>query len=72
MKMVKIGDILTDDQIKVARTLKGAKEICKQLIEPNIVAINARLGQENSPMYLAYAIEYALSPSKCGRGVQCE
>ncbi len=35
-----------------------ANRIAKQIIEPNIARINAALGQENSPKYLAYVVEY--------------
>lgn len=62
MKTVSIADFLTPDQIKTAVWLAqgGAKAICKHLIEPNLEEINLKLGQENDPMYLAYAVECAL------------
>lgn len=60
-KTVTIKDFLTLEEISQARRLKSAKEICRLIIEPSIERINQTLGQENVPMYLAYAIEYALS-----------
>jgi len=44
-----------------------ANRIAKQIIEPNIARINAALGQENSPKYLAYVVEYIkeYSEKKC-------
>lgn len=60
-KTVTINDFLTIEEICQARRLRSAKEICTQIIEPAIDRINRALGQENSPMYLAYAIEYVIS-----------
>lgn len=44
-----------------------ANRIAKEIIEPNIARINAALGQENSPKYLAYVVEYIkeYSEKKC-------
>lgn len=60
MKMIKLSDFLTQVQIKRAIELKTAKEICREIVLPNIKTINKLLEQENDPMYLAYAIEYAI------------
>lgn len=60
-KQVSIGEFLTDAQIKRASELKVAKEICEEIIRPNLACINAKLGQENDPMYLSYMVEYVLS-----------
>lgn len=60
MKQFTLPDILTQDEIKQAARLKKADLICKEIIEPNIERINEALGQENDPLYLAYACEYAL------------
>ena len=61
VKMVKVGDILNDaDLERAAEMHPDVKRIAKELIEPNLVEINRRLGQENDAMYLAYAISYAL------------
>lgn len=69
MKEFTITDLLTDQEIKRARQMyrrfkdtgRFAAEVSKQLIEPNMERINRRLGQENDPMFLAYAVEYILS-----------
>jgi hypothetical protein len=61
MKKVAIGDFLTEAQIKRACELKKAKDICDEIIRPNIALINAKLGQENDPMYLSYMVEYVVS-----------
>lgn len=64
MRTVTIKDILTDRQIKLAMMLKTARAIHDEIIKPNIETINRRLGQENDPMYLAYAVEYAIGQHK--------
>jgi len=61
MKKVTINQFLNKEQIEKAKNLKKAKDICAEIIEPNISDINAALGQENDPMYLAYMVEYAIS-----------
>ena len=58
---VTINQFLTESQILKAKRLNNAKDICKEVIEPNIDSINQKLGQENDPMYLSYAVEYVLS-----------
>jgi hypothetical protein len=64
MKTVKLSDFLTQRQIKLAMKLKTARQIHDEVIKPNIKAINKVLGQENDPMYLAYAVEYAIGQYK--------
>ena len=64
MKTAKLTDFLTEDQIVEVAALwrtspMPAKSICEKVILPNIAEINRRLGQENDPMYLAYACEAA-------------
>ena len=68
MKNMTLPQFLTEAQIAEALTLckdhggidaKG--KIQKQVIEPNMVAINKKLGQENDPSYLAYAVVYVFS-----------
>lgn len=61
MTTITIDQFLNEEQIKKAIQLKKAKEICEEIIKPNIETINTMLGQENDPMYLAYATEYVLS-----------
>lgn len=58
---------LTRAQIRAAAGLyaeHGMDAVAKiqaQVIEPNMRAINGKLGQENDARYLAYAVAYALS-----------
>ena len=61
MRRATLSDFLTDKQIAEAAKLKTARHICDQIIQPNIEKINRKLGQECDPMYLSYAVEYALS-----------
>lgn len=61
MKSVTLKDFLTPDEIEEARMLKHAREIKKKIVDPNLKRINAALGQQNDPMYLAYMIEYVVS-----------
>lgn len=51
---------LTEEEIAKAIRLRNAASIKRYIIEPNIKRINETLGQENDPMYLAYAVEYAI------------
>lgn len=69
MKTITLQDFLTAQQIQQAKKIYNreefpAKEICKQVIEPNIEEINKKLGQENDSMYLAYACEYVFGKMK--------
>ena len=68
MKTMTLPQFLTEAQIALALTLykdhggmdaKG--KIQTLVIEPNIAAINKKLGQENDPSYLAYAVVYVFS-----------
>lgn len=61
MKHITIADFLTDREIRLALKLGNARDICEQIIKPSIARIDRDLGQKNDPMYLAYAVEYALS-----------
>jgi len=61
VKQVGIVDFLTEEEIARAGELGKAVDIEREIIRPNIDRINAALGQENDPMYLAYAVEYVLS-----------
>ena len=64
MKTVALTDFLTKYQIQDC--LKAGEDIQQILavIEPHMDEINQKLGQENDPKYLAYAIQYALSHRK--------
>jgi hypothetical protein len=61
MKTVKLGDFLTDAQIEQCRALYPDRaRIRDEVIQPNMEAINLKLGQENDADYLAYAIVYTI------------
>lgn len=70
MKSVTLPDLLTEAQIALAAQLYRAhgmdavKLIQTQIIEPNMSAINQRLGQENDSRYIAYAVVYVLSETE--------
>ena len=68
MQNVTINDFLTEKQIeqaielyKTAQPGTFATRCAETIIQPNIKEINRKLGQENDPKYLAYAVEYVLS-----------
>jgi hypothetical protein len=65
-KMITARDILLNEQMlqqAIAIWERGgrAAEIAKEVIEPNLEAINRHLGQENNPKYLGYAVEYVFT-----------
>jgi hypothetical protein len=68
-KTITIGDLLTDKELpKVSRlyvqlkdTGTFARTVCDTYIRPKMTAINRLTGQDNDPMYLAYAVEHAMS-----------
>jgi hypothetical protein len=65
-KMVAVTDFLTRAQIAKARKIIAHNnpphaELLKQIVLPNMAQIDRKLGQENDPDYIAYAIEYAVS-----------
>ena len=73
MKTVSLPQFLTAAQIAEAVWLyetqtKGFDAVVDQIqahvIEPNMAAINAKLGQENDARYLAYAVVYVLSQAQ--------
>ena len=70
MKTATLPQFLTESQIKEAARLyakhghwDAVAPIQALVIEPNLAAINGKLGQENDARYLAYAVVYALSQS---------
>jgi hypothetical protein len=71
-KTVTLPQFLTDGQIAEAAALcathgmDAAAKIQTQVIEPNMAAINEKLGQENDARYLAYAVTYLLSQTLPG------
>lgn len=66
-KTTVLPEFLTEKQIADAVRLyeadgiDAAAQILARVIEPNLPAINAKLGQENDPRYLAYAVVHVLS-----------
>lgn len=69
-KSITLPDILTAAQIAEAAQLYAAHgmdavaKIQAQVIEPNMAAINAKIGQENDPRYVACAVVYVLSEAQ--------
>lgn len=69
-KHVTLPDFLTDKQIAHAVKLYEAHgmdavgKIRIEVIEPNMAAINAKLGQENDARYLAYLVVHACSQAE--------
>lgn len=65
MKTIAIGEVFTDEQLQKAVQIykKGgrAKELHDAITKPGLEHINQVTRQENSPMYWAYALEYACS-----------
>jgi hypothetical protein len=74
-KSVSIGDFLTEAQIHECTRLYGLKgrfgsgwlhgAIRDDVIAPNMVEIDRKLGQENNADYLAYAVEHVLNQAGC-------
>jgi hypothetical protein len=66
-KTVTLPQFLTEAQINEAVRLYQAHgthavaQIQALVIEPNMAAINEKLGQENHPRYLAYAVLHVLT-----------
>lgn len=69
-KSITIYDFLTEAQVKDAMKLYETCKVenrpfadacCDQIIRPNMAEINRKLGQENDPKYLAYAIEHVMN-----------
>lgn len=60
-KMVKLPDFLTHEQIrKCVRLYPDRKKIRDEVIIPNMAEISRKLGQENDPDYLSFAIVYVI------------
>lgn len=66
-KTVTLPEFLTEAQIIEATLLyeidgiDATEQILTRVIEPNLTAINEKLGQENNARYLAYMVIIALS-----------
>lgn len=64
MKQSKISDFLSEQQIQsCAKLYPDVDAIESQVIAPNMAEINAKLGQENSSRYIAYAVHFAFGLS---------
>jgi hypothetical protein len=65
MQMITLGNFLTDAQMRKVTSIFNAdpvhfhSRVLEEVIRPNMAEINRKLGQDNSPEYLAYAVEYA-------------
>lgn len=67
-KTFNFGQLLTDDELVLAAALymehRDSIELHNMLrieiIEPAMARIDARLGQENDPGFMAFALQYAL------------
>ena len=71
-RSITLPDFLTSAQIrecvKIAKIARRehksiATAVADAVIRPNMQAINGKLGQQNDPMYLAFAVEYVLTSS---------
>ena len=61
MNTIKLGDMLTTEQLERCRALYPDRaRIRDEVIKPNLEAINRKLGQENDADCLSYAIVYAI------------
>lgn len=71
-KQITLYDFLTEAEIEKAAAMWRqnnvgyAKRVCQEIITPHMQRINAALGQENDPMYLAYAVEYVMGEASRG------
>lgn len=72
MEYKRIDEIFTDEMIDKAKqvhvecklngiTTRLAEQYKTKVVDPNIELINKKTKQENSPLYLAYLLEYAFS-----------
>lgn len=67
-RTVAITDFLTAEEIERAWKLfenaeasTFARRCAKEIIEPILPQINAKLGQENAPLFLAYAVQHVFN-----------
>ncbi len=71
MPMIVVGDFLTQEQAKHACVLWARHGSGKafidamvaEIIQPSLPEINRKLGQENDPRFLAYAVEHVFIQS---------
>lgn len=67
-KEFRIADILNEEEfvevVTICREVDNydrAKQVCEKVILPKIEVINKKTGQENDPMYISYAVIYAIT-----------
>lgn len=62
---IRITDMLTDEQVQQCIALYPNRErIRDEVVKPNMAEIDRKLGQENDPDYLSYAIMYVLGEAQ--------
>jgi hypothetical protein len=67
---VTLPDFLTPKEIRTALRLWNTdranfhRRVLDEIVSPAMQDINRKLGQENSPDYIAYAIEYVFRESQ--------
>lgn len=73
-KTATLADLFTKEELERAKALyeRSApgtfnKAVVKEIVAPVMARINARLGQENDPSYIGYAIENALMQDEMKR-----
>jgi hypothetical protein len=73
VKTVTLPQFLTEAQITEVLRLyafhgdDAVEAIQTQVIEPNMATIDAKLGQENDPRYLAYVVVHVLATAAAAR-----
>jgi hypothetical protein len=67
MKTIQLGEIFTEQELKRALYLKSVysgttlrDELKEKIVMPAMPKINEKTGQENDPLYWAYALIYVL------------
>ncbi len=60
-KIVKLGDVFSDKQLKLAKDLNEVNAICEQITEPHLAEINRITGQQNHAKWWAYALLDAIN-----------
>lgn len=68
-RRVALADFLTDAQINQAlaiwrKSITPAKRIADEVMAPNMNEINAKMGQENDPLFLAYMCEHVFNETQ--------
>lgn len=65
MKTIRITDMLTEEQMRQCVALYPSRErIRDEVVKPNMAEIDRKLGQENDPDYLSYAIVYVIGEAQ--------